>query len=203
MRFKPLFCLPGRNFSNNFLRCWTLTVRTMERHGFDWMLSSEGSSSISHLRNKLAGGDPEAGEFQTPHANADYTHQVWIDSDQVWTPDHILRLVDHDLDMVSACIVTQDGDYALLRDHERLKEVPAGLFEVDSCGFGMVVIKREVFERIPYPWFRLLPAVDGLGDDSEDVSFCRKVWDAGMKVMADGDVKVGHEKTVILGGENG
>lgn len=193
-----LFCLPGREFSNNFLRCWTATIRTLDALGIEWMLSTEGGSSISHLRNKLAGGDPEAGEFQMPHAKADYTHQVWVDSDQVWQPEQVLRLVDHDLDVVSGCIKTLDGDYALHREHKRLGELPDGLFEVDSCGFGFVVIKRQVFERIPYPWFRLLPAVDGLGDDSEDVSFCRKVRDAGMKIMADADVCVGHEKAVIL-----
>lgn len=162
------------------------------------MLSTDAGCSISHLRNRLAGGDPEQGEYQLPHRNADYTHQVWIDSDQVWSPDQVLRLVEHDLDVVSACIKTLDGDYALHIDHKRLEEVPAGLFSVDSCGFGFVVIKRKVFEQIPYPWFRLLPAVDGLGDDSEDVSFCRKVRDAGMSIMADGDVIVGHEKAVIL-----
>lgn len=195
---KLLFCLPGREFSTNFLRCWTATIRTLDALGIDWMLSAEGGSSISHLRNRLAGGDPEAGEYQLPHKGADYTHQVWIDSDQVWQPEQVLRMVGHDLDVVSACIKTADGDYALHRDHKRLTELPGGLFDVDSCGFGMVVIKRQVFERIPYPWFRLLPAVDGLGDDSEDVSFCRKVRDAGMVIMADSDVRVGHEKTVIL-----
>jgi hypothetical protein len=195
---KLLFCLPGREFSTGFLRCWTTTIRTMERLGVEWLVSMEGSSSISHLRNKLAGGDPEQGEYQTPHRHADYTHQVWIDSDQIWSPEQILRLVEHDLDVVSGCIRTADGDYALHRNHERLTEIEPGLFEVDSCGFGFVVIKRQVFEQIPYPWFRLLPAETGLGDDSEDVSFCRKVRAAGMKVVADGDVKVGHEKLVVI-----
>lgn len=193
-----LFCIPGDSFSNRFLRCWTSTIRTLDKLGVEWLLSTEPGCSISHLRNRIAGGDPEHGEYQSPHRNADYTHQVWIDSDQVWAPDQILRLVEHDVDVVSACIKTLDGDYALHVEHKRLADVHSGLFEVDSCGFGFVVIKRQVFEQIPYPWFRLLPAVDGLGDDSEDVSFCRKVRDAGMKIMADGDVKVGHEKAVVI-----
>ena len=69
---------------------------------------------------------------------------------------------------------------------------------MDSCGFGFVVIKREGFTKIPFPWFRMLPSKTGLGDDSEDVSFCRLVRDAGMKIMADGSVRIGHEKTVVI-----
>ena len=197
---KLTLCIPGDSYSHNFLRCWTATIRTLDEMGIPWLMSMGQGSNISHLRSKVAGGDPNEGEYQLPHKNADYTHQVWIDSDQVWEPDDIFRLIEHDVDIVSGCIKTADGNYALHRDHKRLDEVPSGLFEVDSCGFGFVVIKRKVFQDIAYPWFRMLPSTWGLGDDSEDVSFCRRAREAGYKIMADGDIQIGHEKPFIIGG---
>ena len=196
---KVCFCLPGSDFSLNFLKSWTATLSALNHYGIEWQVSGERGSFLAALRNKIAGGDPDKGEYQLPHDGADYTHQFWIDSDQVWHPADVLQLLDHGKDIVSACIHTADGDYALHKDGERLKEVSEGLFEVDSCGFGFVCIKREVFQKIAYPWFCHLPARDGrLGFDGEDVSFCRKAREAGFSIFADGSCMVGHEKRQII-----
>lgn len=191
-------CTPGHTFSHRFLKCWTQTIRELDERGIPWLWSMGQGSNIVDLRNKVAGGDPKGGKYQLPHGQSEYSHQVWIDSDQVWSPDDIFRLIDHDLDIVSGCILTTDGDFALHRNGERLKMISSGLFEVESCGFGFVVIKREAFKKIEYPWFRMLPGKKGLGDDSEDVSFCRKAKKAGFKIMADGDVRIGHEKAAVI-----
>ena len=60
----------------------------------------------------------------------------------------------------------------------RPDEVPRGhrLVEVDACGAGLLLVAREVFERLEEPWFKweLMPWAEGSGP-SEDIYFCRRV----------------------------
>jgi GT2 family glycosyltransferase len=59
--------------------------------------------------------------------------------------------------------------------------------EVDVIGFGFVLVKREVFEKIPKPWF-----VWDRPQPSEDFAFCNKAKKAGFKINVMADVKVSH-----------
>lgn len=61
------------------------------------------------------------------------------------------------------------------------------LQEVDGCGAHFFLVKREVLEAIPYPWFQCTR--DSAG---EDFDFCRKVKKAGFKIYADFGLYTGH-----------
>jgi len=61
------------------------------------------------------------------------------------------------------------------------------VIEIDGCGLGCILIKREVFEKIPKPWFERTTDRGG-----EDFDFCRKVQEAGFKIYADLSVMCGH-----------
>ena len=74
-------------------------------------------------------------------------------------------------------------------------------FTVDYAGMGWMLIKKGVFEKIPYPWFagRYMQLSDTICDlTSEDVSFCLAAKDAGFKVWVDPDIRVGHEKKYVI-----
>lgn len=60
-------------------------------------------------------------------------------------------------------------------------------FEVDAIGMGFCLIKREVFETIPPPWFPWPTETP-----SEDFNFCIKAKEYGYKIMVFADVKVSH-----------
>ena len=65
--------------------------------------------------------------------------------------------------------------------------------QADTIGMGFCLIKREVFEKIPPPWFpweRLEP--------SEDFSFCVKAKAAGYKINVFTDVQVSHIGDLIV-----
>lgn len=159
----------------------------------------------------------------------DYTHLMWIDSDQIWSPEQFQRLLDADEDIVSGWYVltgTEDvccagwyskgvfddkGGLPLMKRRE-LRDAPRnekGLIDLGDVhpeydypwvGFGFVLIKRGVFEKIPYPWFfedcnRVGNQISNWGDD---ITFCMKAKDAGFKIYLAPDIKVGHQKLVIL-----
>ena len=79
---------------------------------------------------------------------------------------------------------TADGGYA-----NTLSWTPEGSnwVKVDSIGMGFCLIKREVFEKVPYPWF----VWDNL-EPSEDFYFCEKVKQYGYEVRVFTDVRLSH-----------
>jgi len=70
--------------------------------------------------------------------------------------------------------------------HFPIVDVPNNLCEVDAVGFGACMIKREVFETVPEPWF----TVDW--KSGEDIAFCVKAKKHGVRIFIDGQYKLGH-----------
>ena len=75
-------------------------------------------------------------------------------------------------------------------------------FTVDYTGFGWVLIKNGVFEKLEYPWFapKMQQFESGEVQDmcGEDVSFCLDAMDEGYEIWCDPRIRVGHEKTRII-----
>lgn len=69
----------------------------------------------------------------------------------------------------------------------------SGLLEVEACGAGCLLVKREVFQKIGYPYFEY---VEGIR--SEDMDFCEKAAKAGYKIFCDVTVKCGHATETIV-----
>ena len=129
-------------------------------------------------------------------SNEPYTHFLWLDSDHVFNPDLALRLASHDLDMVSALYFNRSEPHlpvVYVKDysddaykHFPLVECPKTLFKVDAVGFGALLMKREVMEQVPEPWF----TIDYRA--GEDVAFCVKAKQHGVEIWCDGAYTLGH-----------
>jgi len=71
-----------------------------------------------------------------------------------------------------------------------------GLIEVDSTGFGCVLIDMEVFKKIDKPWFKWTRENGTV--IGEDAYFYRAAKQAGLKVFVDCDVKIGHIASMVI-----
>jgi GT2 family glycosyltransferase len=67
-----------------------------------------------------------------------------------------------------------------------------GVIEVGGCGFGCVLVKKEVFADIGYPQFVYHQALDHAYTLSEDLDFCRKAKEKGYTVWCDTSILCGH-----------
>lgn len=68
--------------------------------------------------------------------------------------------------------------------------LPSGTQPVkaDVCGFGCVLMHRDLVEKIEYPYFKTIS-----DDCSEDFYFCVKAKEAGFQLWADPSLKIFHE----------
>lgn len=168
---------------------------------------------IDTARNRIAKAFVEAPAM---------THLFFMDADMVFHKDTLLRLLAHDLPIVSGTYFARTDTpiphvykFSKVDEHgvtwyssmatefvEWVKRHPEqdafgnamcfpgdALVECDGVGFGCVLIKREVFEALEYPYFEADPETGG----AEDFDFCEKARAAGFKVWADFSVQANHE----------
>jgi hypothetical protein len=220
-----VFCFPGKSFSGKFLQCWTELFAFCLKENIRPILSVSESNNIYYVRTKCLGGNILNGVNQKPfNGKLEYDYLMWIDSDQIFNVNHFKKLLSHDLDVVCggymmsdlknmAIVEKMDNDYFKEHGHYEFltqskwdeKEKDGGLFEVDYCGMGFMLIKHGIVERLGYPWFMPELITIKIDDEnpivdfeSEDVCFCKKIKALDVKIMVDPSVRVCHEKTVLI-----
>ena len=129
-----------------------------------------------------------------------FDYIMWVDSDMILPKNTLVRLLSHDKDIVAGVYsykVLGNKEVVAKRfqdetreeyDNLTIKEIKesSGLIEVDGFGFGCVLTKVSVFNKIPYPWFIYTQEM------GEDIFFCRKAQNEEYKLWLDSDVICGH-----------
>lgn len=129
---------------------------------------------------------------------AKVTHLLMIDADMVFPPDVMVRLFADDKDVVGvnynerkhplvSTIKLADEQGKLISKPS--SEIPGELFKVYAVGFGVVLIKMSVFDKIPKPYFPLEHNGEFV---TEDYSFAKKCHEAGIDVWCDNTIQVHH-----------
>ena len=192
-------CVPSRNlWTAEFGKCmYNMAARCHVDHAaplqpfrvYTNLILTSGSG-IAELRNIMV---------QNALDNPETTHILFVDDDQMFPADSIHQLARHDLPIVAANIVRKESNPRTnakkIGSTDCLYTLPdsTGLEEVEFVGTGMMLIKREVFEKLKKPYF----FYDVRNNVGEDVNFCRKARAKGYKIFIDHDLSkdvkhVGH-----------
>lgn len=167
----------------------TLLSRLPEQRKYNLYIGYPAHKPITHNRNIIVKRFLESG--------MDYL--LMIDNDNV-PPENILDLADYEKDIVSGlcfafmknmiiplCLkMNQEKTYDLMDIEEK-----SGLVECDGVGSGVMMIKREVLEKLPFP-FRNEYDPEGIKTKGLDVNFCRRAKEIGFKVWCHLDMKCSH-----------
>lgn len=127
-----------------------------------------------------------------------YDYLFAVDSDITFKPDTLKRLLAHEKAIVSGLYIQRKPGQHILELYKNGKNIPyndikgLGLIEVDSCGFGCVLIQSNVFKDMGYPQFVYRSAIDHSNTVSEDTYFCLKARGIGYKVFADTNILCEH-----------
>lgn len=110
-------------------------------------------------------------------------HILFIDSDMRFPKDLLEKLKSHGKDIIGANYKQRNADKWVIGESSVGKH---GVEEVETIGFGALLIRTEVFVLTPEPWFAM--PYDGRRFVGEDVFFCHKAKDAGYKIFVDHDI---------------
>jgi GT2 family glycosyltransferase len=151
------------------------------------IVPESSSKSLAEIRNEL-----------TEHAlKTDATHFLWLDGDEIFPQNMVQELLKHDKDIVGAwTVIRQDGKpnvYKMVGKYKHTPIMGEGLKEVDRLGFGSILIKREVFEKLKRPWFSF-----DKHHHTEDLYFCDKAREAGFKIYNDFNLRCLHISLAFL-----
>ena len=215
---KIVFCMPGRQYSREFLLCWSDLLMQASAKGHQIMISQQYSSVVHFARAKCLGGDVLKGADQKPfQGNLEYDALMWIDSDIVFKPEDFFNILESPHDVTAGVYMMEDmQNFATVKEWNKEYFEKKGTFkflrpddiigcpqymQVAYTGMGWMMIKKGVVEDLKYPWFYspLEKINDTIVDlNSEDVAFCKALWDAGHPVHIDTKIRVGHQKYVLL-----
>lgn len=87
--------------------------------------------------------------------------------------------------------VTKDGSAIEIPD------LPRTPFKVSYCGFGIMLVKYEVFEKLEWPYWKNEHR-PGQVTKGEDVYFCHKAQEAGYDIWCEPKVKCDHLRMASL-----
>ena len=142
------------------------------------------------------------------HWAVKYDYLFSVDSDISFAPDTLKRLLAHNKPVVSGLYIQRKPGQHILELYRNGRNVPygdikgLGLVEVDGCGFGCVLVKSEVFEKVGYPQFVYKSAIDHANTVSEDTYFCSKAKAHGYSIWADTSIQCNHHGSSVFSVDN-
>lgn len=148
---------------------------------YDWhIIVSTRGYNTSENRNYIAA--------QSVKNNCDYL--FFVDDDMVIPPNTVDKLLAHNKDIIGGIYLTKYENPKPVVEY--LDEKKDGLFEVKAIGTGCMLIKTDVFRKLPQPWFKYEWYPNGMVKRSHDWIFCEDARNAGYKIWADSTLKIGH-----------
>lgn len=178
------------------------SLATLNRVG-ECMVGFQVGSLIYDSRNHLA--------RRAIQAEADLV--LWIDSDMVFNPDALQRLIEvkekTGADIMSGLYFRRVPPFSpvLFKDLElngvrctwtEFETIPDEPFEVGGCGFGFVLMGTDVLIDVFAKKGDLFGPVNGIG---EDLSFCIRARECGYKIMCDPSIPLGHVGHTVINRE--
>ena len=142
---------------------------------------------------------------------------MMVDSDVVLPKDALLNLMEHNVDVVAGYYAHRNRandetkktnlcklgelNYSKQFTFDELKEKAERgefLFRIHGCGMGCILIRRSVFERLSYPYYKWTDYGNGLML-SEDLYFCESCKHEHIKIYGDSRVACGHMFRYVYG----
>ena len=206
----------GTSFPPEFVESY-LKARTYFQHnmtGFELVeFFPRFSPNIGAMRSLCAGYMVEG--FKQYAADI----AIFLDIDQVYEPNILVKLLSHDLPIVCGMymlkgkpyhpVIYEKGPYDAAKKYHLampMMDYPQKeLFEVFNTGMGCARIDREVFLKLkpPYFYYREHSSLETcemldfmirykIDNNTEDFPFWEQVRKVGYKIMVDPTIKIGH-----------
>lgn len=148
-----------------------------------------------------------------------YDRVIFMDTDQVYPHDYLMRMLEHDEPVLTALNVSRyypfeytiykmDG-YANKYGVDIPNFVPIQppsdrqIFECDATGTGSLMIDPTILKDLPKPYFKDVFEREGcVRLIPDDFYFCTLLNDAGIKITVDQSIQVKHIAKILVAPHN-
>lgn len=187
---KILICVPCMDMvASGFAQ----SLAMLQKGGNETAIMFECGSLIYDARNKLA--------KQAIKMQADYT--MWLDSDMIFKPDTMVRLLAHDVPIVSGAYFRRSPPYHLVAfdkcDTETREwtdlPLPTETVKCGGVGFGCVLVRTDVLFEVAAKYKTWFEPTNGFG---EDLSFCYRARECGFDILLDPTITCGHVGHIVV-----
>jgi len=183
-RKRVILAIPGDNFSSNFLISMLATANALlDSNKYQLVISPGVSSYVPFARMQTLGLNVLRGEDQKPFKDEEYDYWITIDSDQVFSPTHVIDLLDslETHPVVAGCYrmsnlthypivehwdteyFKKNGSFEFLKveDLDAWKKENEGVRfkKVSYAGMGFFGMRKEVLNAMKYPYFDSEPSI--------------------------------------------
>jgi glycosyltransferase involved in cell wall biosynthesis len=132
-----------------------------------------------------------------------YDYLFSVDSDIIFPKDTLKKMLSHNVDYVSGVYRQRLPNqvlevYDLEQRNIPVEKLPLNqLIRIGGSGFGCVLVKKEVFVNVGYPYFVYHSALNHADTFSEDMDFCKKAMSAGHELHCDTSIICDHKGTSL------
>lgn len=138
--------------------------------------------------------------------SGEYTHLLMLDTDIIAPPNALAKLLEADKEVISGFYMRRHYPYLPIFMKKTDKKYVmnfsfpegGGVQQVDAVGTGICLFKREVFQKVPFPWFSFNKKTEDNEPVGEDIYFSVKASNAGISLWCHTDVICGHIATVSV-----
>jgi len=180
---KLAVCIPTRDVLHSaHALCLTEMIKFNTMNDIDTHVFMDASTILLTQRERLATEALELG--------AEYT--LWLDSDITFPATTAIRLLAHNEDIVACNYIRRQlppkgvayeviGDWQNPLSWDMYDE----LVEVQGVGMGCMLMKTEIFSKLPKPWFEFGWNPGNNDHLGEDMILCQKMAAKGYTIKID------------------
>ena len=199
-----------------------------ESKKYDIIVSTGVSSYVTFACMQTLGLDVMRGISQKPFDNMDFDVWITIDSDVIFTPQQVMDLIEstevhpvvsgmYRMSNLTSYAIVKDWDTEYFAKNGTFKfitpdevtqwktETSLKYMPVNYTGMGFFAMTRDVLRKMSYPYFNadLQEIITDEGKIlrdlcSEDVAFCKNIQKLGIPIVINTDIRVGHNKLIVI-----
>lgn len=175
MRFKEtiefVFCLYESSYSPAFIRSWSCLCSYLNKKKIKYVTTQGDSCNAFYSRQMCLGGNVLSGPYQKPfQEKLKYKYLVFLGGSLSFSIENFIELhniIDcHSFDFLAVDI---DGRNELQEPFNN------GLARANYTELDMAIIRKGVFEKMEYPWFRPHKPKNSKEQQLVDVGICNRL----------------------------
>jgi len=194
----------GRNYQDGFVKS-LLALLLYEKASNLYSISITFAEEPSKDLSKYEDVADKRRKLMEDAVVSGATHILYLDDDMMFAPNTLRRLMSHKAPFVSGLgfmrkkpfyptiftTTTTRINNLITEKYNYILNYPDEPFTVDGVGMFCCLIDLSIVPKLHKPWFE----TKGIREDSkisEDISFSRRLWESGVPILIDPNVKTGH-----------